>query len=54
MQHIQMKWMLSNSAKGNAVYIHVKSEDGTEKTFKVNILKLPENKRYNGSRLNRK
>ena len=28
--------------KANAVYIHVKSEDGTEKTFKVNILKLPE------------
>ena len=25
--------------KANAVYIHVKSEDGTEKTFKVNILK---------------
>ena len=28
--------------KANVVYIHVKSEDGTEKTFKVNILKLPE------------
>ena len=39
---IEVLYVKATQPKANAVYIHVKSEDGTEKTFKVNILKLPE------------